>query len=158
MQSYSFFSYFVISLVVYLGNAAGLYLVHIAPKEVEENKNIFMIILSVFFILALGLFSYEHGGSYMFMSIIIALTGLIIALSGRLYKDMYFVFLALAYALSYVYSGQFLYVAMCIFGFGMLSSSINYTKTKNFKRILIRRLPFIVLVLFGYLLTLSIAL
>lgn len=156
MQDYSFFSYFMIALIVYLGNAAGLYLVRLAPKEVENNKNVFRIALSIFFIVSLGLFSYAGSGDYIIIPIVIALTGLIIALSGRLYKDLYFIFLALAYSLSYVYSAQFLYVAMCIFGFGMLSSSLNYTMTRNFKRIMIRRLPFIVLVIFGYLLTLSI--
>ena len=156
MQSYSFFSYFIISLIVYLGSAAGLYLVKIAPKEVENNKKIFLIILSAFFVITLGLFSFEGSGALIIIPIVMALTGAIIALSGRLYKDLYFVFLALPYSLSYVYSGQFLYVAMCIFGFAMISASLNYTRTHNFKRILIRRLPFIVLVLFGYLLTLSI--
>jgi len=148
----NFAVYFLSGLLVYFSGIAGLILYRAANDELKAYHIQLRIILSLLFATILGLFSISAFPDNPEIFFLMIFSSIIIAFMSRIWKDIFFVFLSTIFALSYIYSEFFVIISTLIFAFGMLGFGLNINK-RSFKRIMIRRLPFVILILFGYLLT-----
>lgn len=144
--------YFLSGLLVYLSGIAGLILYRAANDELKAYHIQLKLLLSIIFTAIIGLFSYSAFPDNPEIFFLMMFSSALVAFSSRIWKDIFFVFLSAIFALAYIFSNNFIIIATLIFAFGMISFGMNMSK-RSFKRIMIRRLPFVILVLFGYLLT-----
>ncbi|MFT4309950.1 MAG: hypothetical protein ACMXYL_05700 [Candidatus Woesearchaeota archaeon] len=147
-------AYFVSALVVYLSGIGGLLLYRGASDELIKYHSYLRIALASLFSLIFGLFSFSAFPNNPEIAFLMLFSIILISLNTMIWKDIYFVFLSVIFSLSYLYSDYFIIISTLIFAYGMLSFGMCMEK-KSFKRLMIRRLPFVILVLFGFLLTFS---
>ena len=145
-------TYFISGLILYFSGIGGLLLHRAADDELKAYRIHVHIALSLLFISILVLFSYSAFYESITIFFLMSISAILIAFTTRIWKDIFFVFLSVIFALSYIFSEYFIIISTLIFSFGMMGFALNMQK-RSFKRIMIRRLPFIILIIFGYLLT-----
>ncbi len=150
MYSINIASFILISLIVYSSSFLGYYLYRLAKDEVENNIVLLKTFLKTTFFIINFLFYYNVFKQNNFFLILIILSILIIVLKAKLELNMYFLYLAIIYSLSYFYDLNFYYMSILIFIYNLTATSLESTK-KSLKKILIKKLGFFIITLIAVL-------
>ncbi len=150
MYSINIASFILISLIVYSSSFLGYYLYRLAKDEVENNIFLLKTFLKTTFFIINFLFYYNVFKQNNFFLILILLSILIVVLKAKLELNMYFLYLAIIYSLSYFYDLNFYYISILIFIYNLTATSLESTK-KSLKKILIKKLGFFIITLIAVL-------
>jgi hypothetical protein len=141
----TYLSYFLASIIAYLGLLLGVILIKLAPEEQKPGKRYFIILKKTIFLLVLifYLFFYRFNPT---LSIILLAITFILMLNKKLKLEKtsltYFFFGAVFYASSKI-PDLFVIESILIFLYGIPASSlILQLKKKNYKEIFVKNLWF----------------
>ena len=143
----TFLSYFLASLIAYLGLLVGIILIKMAPEEQKPGKKYFILLEKILFLAILALPLY-----YFKINIILSLVllsfvaALMLGNKIKLNKSclVYFLF-GIFFYLGSRFIDLFVIEAVLIFLYGMPNASLTLSlKNKNYNEVLIKNLPFFV--------------
>ena len=135
--------------VVYLSTALGIYLAKTYRSEIDQYERIIGWLNQGVFVGIWTAVAWAITGDILITGILLA-SAVLGSIFITLTKHIVFTVLSAAYILSVVFSTQPLAPVALLFVFGALTTSL-VARDKSAKRIMIRRLPFFILILFGYL-------
>ena len=135
--------------VVYLSTALGVYLAKTYRSEIDQYERIIGWLIQGVFVMVWTAVAWAVTGDLLLSGLLLA-SAVIASIFITLTKHIVFTTLSAAYIISVVFSAQPLAPVALLFVFGALTTSL-VARDKSAKRVLIRRLPFFILVLFGYL-------
>lgn len=135
--------------VVYLSTALGVYLAKTYRSEIDQYERIIGWLIQGVFVMVWTAVAWAVTADLLLSGLLLA-SAVIASIFVTLTKHIVFTTLSAAYIISVVFSAQPLAPVALLFVFGALTTSL-VARDKSAKRVLIRRLPFFILVLFGYL-------
>ena len=135
--------------VVYLSTALGVYLAKTYRSEIDQYERIIGWLIQGVFVMIWTAVAWAVTGDLLLSGLLLA-SAVIASIFITLTKHIVFTTLSAAYIISVVFSAQPLAPVALLFVFGALTTRL-VARDKSAKRVLIRRLPFFILVLFGYL-------
>lgn len=135
--------------VVYLSTALGVYLAKTYRSEIDQYERIIGWLIQGVFVMVWTAVAWAVTADLLLSGLLLA-SAVIASIFITLTKHIVFTTLSAAYIISVVFSAQPLAPVALLFVFGALTTSL-VARDKSAKRVLIRRLPFFILVLFGYL-------
>lgn len=145
------FSYVLGGLIVYLSAPLGVWIARAYRGEVDQYEQLIGYLTQIVFISLWGVVGWSITGNFLVAGVLFA-TAIIGSIFIKLEKHIVFTTLSAAYILVAVYSTSPFTAAGLLFVFGALST-ILISRDRDVKRVLMRRLGFFILVLFGYLLS-----
>lgn len=145
------FSYVLGGLIIYLSTVVGIWIARAYRGEVDQYERIIGYLTQLVFITLWGVVGWSITGNFLVAGVLFA-SAVIGSIFIRLEKHIVFTTLSAAYILVAVYSTEPFTAAGLLFVFGALSTML-VSRDRDVKRVLMRRLGFFILVLFGYLLS-----
>ena len=135
--------------VVYLSTALGVYLAKTYREEIDQYEALIRWLNQVVFVGLWTAVAWAITSDFLISGVLFA-SAVLGSIFIRLEKHIVFTILSAAYILAVVFSTQPLAPVALLFVFGALTTSL-IARATSAKRVMIRRLPFFILVLFGYL-------
>lgn len=141
----TYLSYFLASIIAYLGLLVGVILIKLAPEEQKPGKKYFIIIKKIIFLLVLVFYLFFYRFNPTFSIILLAFT-FVLMLNKKLKLEKtgltYFLFGIVFYASSKI-PDLFVIESVLIFLYGVpVSSLILKLRKKNYKEIFVKNLWF----------------
>jgi hypothetical protein len=141
--------YLTAGFIVYLSTALGIYLAKAYREEVDQYERLIGWLIQVVFVGVWTAVAWAITGDILISGVLFA-SAVLGSIFIKLTKHIVFTILSAAYILAVVFSTEPLAPIALLFVFGALTTMLA-AREKSAKRIMIRRLPFFILVLFGYL-------
>ena len=141
--------YLTAGFVVYLSTVLGIYLARTYRSEIDQYERLIGWLVQFVFVSMWAAVAWAITADVLVTGVIFA-SAIIGSVFIKLEKHIVFTVLSAAYILAVVFSTEPLAPVALLFVFGALTMSLA-ARDKNAKRILVRRLAFFILVLFGYL-------
>lgn len=143
--------YVIGGFVVYASSALGVWLARAYRGEIDGYERIIEWLARIALVAIWTSLGWLMTGSFA-VSLVLFAGSAIASLYIKVAKHIVFIVLSAAYILAAVFTTAPFSVAILLFVFGALTTSLA-SRDRPVKRVLIRRLPFFILVLFGYLLS-----
>ena len=156
-----FINYFIASLISFFGLILGIILIKIAPEEQKPGKKYFILLQNLFFILSVILLLYflKIDMGIIFLTAIL-LTYFISRIKIKNYfrkSEFLYFLLAIIFFLSSKNTSLFLTESVIVFLFGMPTGSLLFDrKKKNYFKVVLRSIIFLVVALLLFLVPSSI--
>ena len=141
--------YLSAGFIVYLSTVLGIYLAKAYRSEIDQYEGLIRWLSQVVFVALWVAVAWAITADILISGVLFA-SAVLGSIFIRLEKHIVFTVLSAAYILSVVFSGQPLAPVALLFVFGVLTTSVA-SRDRPPIRVLLRRLPFFILVLFGYL-------
>jgi hypothetical protein len=141
--------YLTAGFVVYLSTALGVYLARAYRSEVDQYERLIGWLIQIVFVGIWTAVAWAITADLLVSGVLFA-SAILGSIFIRLEKHIVFTVLSAAYILAVVFSTEPLAPIALLFVFGTLTTML-VAREKKAKRVLLRRLPFFILVLFGYL-------
>ena len=150
----TFLSYFLASIIAYLGLLVGIILVRMAPEEQKPGKKYFILLEKIlFFTLFIPILYYYKINIVFSLALLSFIAALILGNRIKLDKSYLIYFLlGILFYLSTRFIDFFVMESVLIFLYGIPNASLMFSlKKKNYNDILIKNLTFFVPVAVLYL-------
>ena len=143
----TFLSYFLASLIAYLGLLVGLILIKMAPEEQKPGKRYFILLKKILFFTLFIPILYYYKINIVFSLALLSFVAALI-LRNRLKLDtswlIYFL-LGIFFYLGSRFIDLFAMESALIFLYGIPNASLMFSlKKKNYSEVLIKNLPFFI--------------
>jgi len=150
----SFLTYFLASLIAYLGLLVGIILITMAPEEQKHGRKYFIFLKKfLFFMLFIPILYYYKINQVFSLALLSFVAALILGNRLKLDKSYLIYFLlGISFYLGSRFIDLFVMEAVLIFLYGMSDASLAFSlKKKNYYEIFIKNLSFFVPVAILYL-------
>ncbi len=138
-------TYFLASIISYLGLLAGVILVKMAPEEQNPGKKYFILIKKIIFLLIIAFLLLYYRINLIFSSfLLLFLFILMLAKKIRLEKSaLAYFFLGIVLSLSSKFMDLFIIESVLVFLYGIAAASLLLKqKSKNYREIFVNNLWF----------------
>lgn len=143
--------YVIGGLVVYASTVLGVWLARAYREEIDQYERIIGWLARISLVALWTSLGWLMTGSWGVAAVLLVGSSAA-AYYIRIEKHIVFTVLSAAYILAAIFTVAPLAVFSLLFVFGALTTSLA-SRDRSAKRVLVRRLPFFILVLFGYLLS-----
>ncbi len=137
-------TFILLVLIVYSSSFLGYYIYRLAKDEVDNNIVLLKIFSKLTFLLINIIFFYYVFKDNIVLLTLILLSILLVVLKAKIEYNMYFLYLAIIFSLSYFYNVYFYYIIILTFIYNLTISSIE-SKNKKYKKILLKKTGFIII-------------
>jgi len=149
----TFISYFLASIIAYLGLLLGVILIRLAPEEQKPGKTYFILLKKILFFIIIVTILFIYKVNIIVTTLILVFT-IILILNKKINLEksnrVYF-FLGIIYYLSSNFFNLFIIESVLIFLFGIPTSSlIIKIKKKNYYEVFVKNLWFFVPIVLLY--------
>ena len=143
----TFLSYFLASLIAYLGLLAGIILVRMAPEEQRPGKRYFILLKKIlFFTVFIPVLYYYKINIIFSLALLSFVAALMLGNKLKLDKSYLICFLlGIFFYLGSRFIDLFVMESVLIFLYGIPNASLMFSlKKKNYSEVLIKNLPFFI--------------
>jgi hypothetical protein len=147
-----FITYFLASLISFLGLVVGIILVLLAPEEQKPGTKYFIFLQNLLFISAIALFLFFSGVNalFVFLAVVLFVAGVFKIKTKNYFKktEIMYAVLAFVFFLSLMHINLFIIESVLIFLFGMPSGSLLFQRRKkNYYRVVFGNMAFLLIAL-----------